>query len=512
MESIDLNKVFEELTEINKNVKNNNLNEVYRPRIIKSVFGVEPLNKILEAIPKIFNYTEEEKYALKKIIKGGENVLIVEKLLEVSDRLDLSIGCENNFIFIYNKRYWEKINEKLFKHFLAQVAIKCGIEELYAKNVLNNESLFFQFIFAASLHKNESAGSTIKINLEDGTFHVRGNNLGEVSELKPHNKEDYFKYQLPFSYNPEATAPIFMKYLHRVLPDIDSQKILFEYLGYIFTKNMKLEKILILYGPGSNGKSVFFEIVTALLGTENVTTFSMENLCNDNGYYRIKIDSKLLNYASESDGKFNLQIFKKLVSGEPVEARSPYKEPVTITDYCKFIFNANTLPSAEHTDAFFRRPLILTFNQKISEEEKDINLSKKIIENELSGVFNLILEGLDRLIIQKGFSKSKVVEENHNNYRKKSNSVSLFLEDENWIKSTTTKIRLKDLYSSYRLYCSETGQRAFTQNNFSERLKEMEVEFKYKGTNNYTYVWIEKKDNMLEIVPFPGMVDDILKN
>jgi putative DNA primase/helicase len=39
-----------------------------------------------------------------------------------------------------------------------------------------------------------------------------------------------------------------------------------EYLGYLFVRNksLNLEKSLILYGTGANGKSVLFEILNAL--------------------------------------------------------------------------------------------------------------------------------------------------------------------------------------------------------------------------------------------------------
>jgi putative DNA primase/helicase len=164
--------------------------------------------------------------------------------------------------------------------------------------------------------------------------------------------------------------------------------------------------------------------------------------------------------------------------------------------------NANKLPEIEHSDAFFRRQLILTFKQKISEEEKDINLANKIIKNELSGVFNLILQGLDRLILQQGFSKSSSVEHDLMMYRKETNSVSLFLDEENWKKSTNSKTKLKDLYSNYRTYCLESGQRAFAQPNFSKRLTELGFEIQHKGTNNYTYVWVEKNEVVSEINPF----------
>ncbi len=59
-------------------------------------------------------------------------------------------------------------------------------------------------------------------------------------------------------------------------------------IRYLFIKKevIKFEKTLILFGGGANGKSVFFEILNALLGTENFSSYSLQCLTNDNGYYR----------------------------------------------------------------------------------------------------------------------------------------------------------------------------------------------------------------------------------
>lgn len=95
-------------------------------------------------------------------------------------------------------------------------------------------------------------------------------------------------------------------FLNQVLPEKESQMILAEYLGYIFINNLKLEKCLILKGEGSNGKSVIFEIVQALLGEHNTCSYTISNLCNENGYFRAQLGNYLLNYSSELGGKISI--------------------------------------------------------------------------------------------------------------------------------------------------------------------------------------------------------------
>src|SRR5690606_25477062 len=110
------------------------------------------------------------------------------------------------------------------------------------------------------------------INLLNGTFEIEENRMGL---RKPH-REDFITYRLPFAYDEGAACPRFDAYLERVLPELSRRQILLEYLGYLFVRpsQLKLEKVLILFGGGANGKSVLFEIVQALLGgSDNVSHF-----------------------------------------------------------------------------------------------------------------------------------------------------------------------------------------------------------------------------------------------
>lgn len=65
--------------------------------------------------------------------------------------------------------------------------------------------------------------------------------------------------------------------------------------------------------------------------------------------------------------------------------------------------------------------------------EKNPNLAREIIEEELSGVFNWVLEGLKRILEpnRKGFTYSKHIDNTNKRIERNSNSVALFMCDEN---------------------------------------------------------------------------------
>jgi putative DNA primase/helicase len=218
----------------------------------------------------------------------------------------------------------------------------------------------------------------------------------------------------------------------------------------------------------------------------------LQSLTNENGYFRAKIANKLVNYASEINGNLETASFKQMASGEPIEARLPYGEPFILNEYAKLIFNCNDLPKdVEHTNAYFRRFLIIGFDVTIPEGKQDKQLANKIINNELSGVFNWILQGLDRVLKQKKFSKCEAVENARDDYEKKSDSVKMFIEDFEY-KTSTDYTTIRELYTKYKGFCIEDGFRPVNKSNFMKRLRHFKIIVERKSIGNVAYVTTDK--------------------
>ena len=422
-----------------------------------------------------------------KLQKKHFLVACIELLLKTVNDNGFSLCRKSEFIYLFNSEYWENVNDELFKDFLGNVALKMGVDKFDAKHHLFKDELFKQFIADAGLKEIKPTSGTTIINLNNGTFEI----TPKKQFLRAFKKSDFLTYQLPFAYDSEATAPQFKKFLDEVLPEPELQNILAEYLGYIFVKNsvLKLEKVLLLFGTGANGKSVLFEILMALLGSQNVANYSLQSLTAENGNSRAMLVNKLLNYASEINGKLESNIFKLLISGEPVEARLLYKNTQIISDYARFMFNCNELPKeVENTNAFFRRFIILPFRVTIPPNKQDKELSQRIIETELSGVFNWVLNGLTRLLNNKDFTHSDIVQNEVLEYQKESDSVMMFLEDENYQQSIEQDKPLKELFAEYKVYCLDSGYRLCSNRTFSTRLRKNGFVVERKTYGNTVYI------------------------
>lgn len=468
------------LKSLSESIKNIDFAILAFPQLAKLRREIEELEPIVytDGVINEENESEVKKYQqlqkkLKslKLTKNHYLVLCIEQLLKIAKANNWGLCKKNGSIYIYNGCYWTEIDKECFQFFLGNVALRMGVEKFRGKIHTFKEDLFKQFMADAYLSTPKGKKDSVLINLQNGTFEITSKKRG----LRDFDPNDFITHQLPFEYTPQAMAPLFQNYLNEVLPDPEKQKVLAEYCGSIFIKPsvLKLEKLLILYGTGANGKSVFFEIISALLGSENVSNYSLQSLTNDNGYYRAKIANKLVNYASEINGKLESANFKLMASGEPVEARLPYGDPFTLYEYAKLIFNCNELPKdVEQTEAFFRRFLIIGFDLTIPEEKQDKELSKKIIGTELSGVFNWILQGLDRLLIQKSFTRCKAAEEVIHTYKNESDSVKLFMDESGYERCAETLTYIKDIYPLYRSFCIDEGVPPVKKTNFRKRLSQ----------------------------------------
>ena len=456
----------------------------------------KPRVKHSQILKTILNHIEEvdfreEAGADKELDKLNFRVLLVscsKKILEAAEACGLGICNSQDKVYLYNGEFWKRISNHKFFTFLVKAACKMGIDENISMHCSFQEQLLKQLLFVADMYDDTDFedcddNDKILINLANGTFEIDGYNM----RLKNPEKDDFLTYQLPFKYDENAECPIFDNYLNTVLPDENNQKVLLEYLGYLFVRNksLNLEKSLILYGTGANGKSVLFDILNALLGgSQNVSNYSLQNLTNENGYYRAMLGNKLVNYASEINGKMDVSIFKQLVSGEPVDARLPYGEPFTLSNYGKLIFNCNQLPtSVEHTHAFFRRFLIIPFEVTIPEEQQDDQLAKKIIKSELAGVLNRVLEGLKRILEQRRFSKSEASNELLNKYKRESDTVALFIEEEGYEKSVDICVPINNLYKEYQSFCEIGSYNPIARRIFNNRLRNLgyQIERKHYG-------------------------------
>ena len=253
-----------------------------------------------------------------------------------------------------------------------------------------------------------------------------------TGELKPHTHEEIFFSKLPINYNPEATCPAINKFLSEVLHE-GNIAVMEEYIGYCLLRKFTHHKILILIGDGANGKTTFINLLINFLGKNNIVGIPLQDL--GRRFKKIELFGKLANiYDDLTDRGLQESGSLKMFYGDsPITAEVKHKQKnVTFWNYAKGIFATNKPPEIIHddSDAFWRRLITITFPNQFLGTQADKNLIETLTTpEELSGLLNLALTGLKRLLSNGVFSYNPSIDDIKHDYIRKSDSVGAFLLD-----------------------------------------------------------------------------------
>lgn len=384
-------------------------------------------------------------------------------------------------ILVFVGTHWQEIAYQQLIDFVRDCCRKIGLIDCLRGDPDFMNPLIEQFAFRRShYHHNNVPQGDAWINMQNGTLEIHE---GGSIDFREHRADDFFTYVLRYVYDPRADCPTWHTFLVRVMPEQEMQMLLAEYIGYCFTRNMKLEKMAVFYGTGCNGKSVTMDVIENILGKENVSHVSLSSATTDDEK-RTHLEGKLVNISPESNKNIDTAMLKQLVSGEPINVRKLYVGSYVIYEYAKLITSFNLLPPTERTYGYFRRWLLFPFKVTIPEEEQDINLVRKLC-NELPGIMNWVLEGLRRLTTHGAFTNSPVCNNALAEYQKHTNTALMFLSERCEIDSYS-QTKLKDLYREYCLFCSEEGCTSrLTKRHFKENLEAFGTTMTQKGHQEY---------------------------
>lgn len=350
----------------------------------------------------------------------------------------------------------------------------------------NRQNEVINYILSSTLKRVEETPPHL-IAMRNGVLDL------ETKELKPFNPEHFILNSLPVFYDPQADCKVFKKFVSEIVSQEDIP-VLQEVSGYCLWRGYPFHKATMLVGEGANGKSTFLETLRRVLGEENVSTVPLHDL-ETNSFARSSLYGKLANiYPDLSDRALrSTGYFKMLSGGDTVSAEFKFRDRFEFKNYAKLIFSCNKVPeSPDDTTAFFRRWVIINFPRQFLEGDPktDPNLLAKLTtEEEISGIFNWLLEGLERLLKNGKFSTGKSVEETREQYIRASDPVKAFAMD--CIEHKAGNIVPKDeVYAAFIQYCQEMKLPTIPKNAFSMKLPQylpnLQSERKKVGKQ---YVW-----------------------
>lgn len=313
-------------------------------------------------------------------------------------------------------------------------------------------------------------------------------------------REDFITMQLGATYDPEATCPRWLQFMDEVFA---SNAELIAYIqravGYCLTGDTREQKMFLLHGGGLNGKSVFLQILTDLLGdyaaNASFETFDANRRSESTNDLAALRGRRVVTVIETEDGKRLAEARVKSVTGQDlITCRFLYGEYFSYRPTYKIWLAMNHLPSIRGTDkGIWRRIQLIPFNQDFTgREDKTLH---EALKSELDGILQWALEGL-RQWWQRGLDTPAIVTNATNKYRAESDQTGRWMTD-TMIQLSTVSITVAHAYQSYKTWCETNGETAMSQSKLSRVLIE-------KGTdqaiirNQRTWIGLGLRENEAE--------------
>lgn len=305
-----------------------------------------------------------------------------------------------------------------------------------------------------------------KVNCRNGVLDL------DSGKLAAHDPAFLSPVQIGASFDPAAKCPAIDRFLPSVLAD-DLVPLVHELAGYLVVPDQSLQTAVMLLGEGANGKSTLLSLITALLGAENVANVALHRLDEDR-FAAAELLGRLANVFADLDARA-LQassIFKAITGGDAITGERKYHPAFSFKPYARLLYSANEPPpTPDSSDAFFRRWLILPFEQRFDGRRADRNLIDRLTTAaELSGLLNYAIEALPGLRTRGAFAETSATAKAADRFRVDSDSVAGFLGDvcELDPDARTPKPRLFD---AYRAWCGESNRKPLGKQKFNRRVE-----------------------------------------
>lgn len=281
--------------------------------------------------------------------------------------------------------------------------------------------------------------------------------------------------QIPHAYNPHAKSQMVDTLLNNLTcGDAELKDLICEMIGACMYPDNRIGggKAFILTGTGANGKSTLLDLLQDLLGEDNVTTLDLKKLSDR--FSTTMLEGKLCDLGDDISSEFlaDTSYFKRIVTGQTLDAEEKGKPKYTFRPYCKLIFSVNEIPRigrAEERDAIIRRMVIVPFNAQFKRgmEGYDPNIGDTLRSQESTYEYliNLGIDGLQRVYSSKGFTQSGAVDAMIEDYKRIVDPMIEYLEDksvEDFVGRASAVC-----YADYTFWCAESGYIACSLAKFS---------------------------------------------
>lgn len=491
---------------------------LYRPKWDekhgKTTYGVATLNKAINDTNDVFTSPEPKplmKYNLEFLKQKKDKKLpqrsyddtgATDRLIDQFGKL-IRYSYVNKSFYIFNGSYWEQDQSGQIHQFIdamiegiknEKVPIPEGADEKeeqaikkafqkFVKHSRSNsakKAIMDELKHRIPVQPNEFDKDKTLLNVSNGYIDLSS------GELMDHDIEKMFSKHATAEYSDTASAEEWEKFLSQIFNhDQDLIDYVQTLVGYSMTGSVKEQIMMILYGNGRNGKSVFLETIRNILGTYARTIQASSIMVKQysggpNSDIARLAGARLVTSSEPNEGlRMDEGLVKQLTGGDTVVARQLYGQEFEFEPEFKIWLATNHKPIIRGTDdGIWRRIKLIPFTVQIPDDKVDKDLKYKLARESI-GILNWAVDGALKWQ-RNGLHTPEVIKKASEGYRKEMDVLSEFISDECDL-GDDREANAGQLYKLYKSWAEENSQYRMSNTKFG---REMSNKFKKVHTRN----------------------------
>lgn len=294
-----------------------------------------------------------------------------------------------------------------------------------------------------------------------------------TGHLRAAGRDDLITRTTATLYDPGGAAPQWEQFLKAVQPDPKIRAFLGRAVGYSLTGHTREQRFFVLHGDGSTGKTTLIEAIQFVLGdyavglpASSLVAKTQHGIPND----LARLAGVRFVPAAETNEfqRMDEALIKRLSGSDTIVARFLNKDFFSFQPTHKPWIATNHLPHVQDTgNGFWRRPVLIPFDQKFTGDTDDKRLGDKL-KAEAPG----ILAWAVRQCLEwqrQGLNTPPCLVQSVNEYRTGQDVVARFIADCCDV-GDGFSVPADQLYQAFQRWASVQGERDLTGTAFGTRL------------------------------------------
>jgi phage/plasmid-associated DNA primase len=254
-------------------------------------------------------------------------------------------------------------------------------------------------------------------------------------------------------------------------------------LGY-GTRHKAPKAMVFLGRTAENGKSQVLDMYRGLVPATSTVSVAPSKFGDTNEVVRLV--GKTLNASDELGNYKAIQsdVFKAVITGEPISGRSVYRQPVEFRAQAQHIFACNQLPAFQGGMGrdVTRRLMPITFNRTIPLPERVLWIGSRVAEEELDHVLAWAVEGAARLLKRGCFPELESATETLRDWIGSADYVRGWIEDrvEEVPEARTSSLKAWEDFKAWAKK-EDIKIEGFMRRSFTERVEGAGITYKHSG-------------------------------